>query len=284
MTVKPEFVMRPITIAIMIAAIISGLVAVLLVRNVIGSRNTETSSNKIVVASRTLMFGEAISSGDIVEAPWSGSELPEGSFSSISDIIKDGNPQRYALTNIPKSSPIVSSQITEPGQKASLASMISDGKTAVTVRVDDVRGVAGFIMPGDRVDVALTRIDTSTHEGYVDTILRGMKVLAIDQIAKERQDTAQVAKSVTLEATSIEAEKLRLASEVGTLSLNLRNTRDSASQQIERITTADLSAAESPRKKTLDKESEDTKPSIRRPSTIRIIKGSDVAEATVFHE
>lgn len=276
--------MRPITIAIMVAAILSGLVAVFLVRNVISSRPKEAAENRIVVASRTLMFGEAISSGDVLEVPWSGSELPEGSFNSISEIIKDGAPHRYALTNIPKSTPIVSSQITEPGQKASLAAMIGEGKTAVTVRVDDVRGVAGFIMPGDKVDVALTRVDATSREGYVDTILRGMKVLAIDQIAKERQDTAQVAKSVTLEATSIEAEKLRLASDVGTLSLTLRNAKDSASQQVERVTTADLSADGVRHSKSDDMDETHAKRMNSRPSNIRIIKGGNVTEATIFHE
>lgn len=276
--------MRPITIAIMVAAILSGIVAVLLVRNVISNQPREMAANKIVVASRMLMFGEAIGANDIQEVAWSGSELPEGSFNNISEIVKDGATLRYALTSIPKSSPIVSSQITEPGQKASLAAMIGEGKTAVTVRVDDVRGVAGFIMPGDRVDVALTRIDAATHEGYVDTILRNIKVLAIDQIAKERQDTAQVAKSVTLEATSIEAEKLRLASDVGTLSLTLRNTRDSTSQQVERVTTADLSANGTLSRNTDESNKFDPVPATNRPSNIRIIKGGNVVEATIFHE
>lgn len=281
--------MRMSTIIIISAAVISGLIAVFLMQSFITSAPKQDAGLKIVVAARSLSFGEIIRETDLQEVAWSASQLPEGGFQSIKQIIQQGAPERYALSNIPKSTPIVATQITKPGQKASLASMISEGKSAVTIRVDDVRGVAGFIMPGDRVDVALTRINQINHEGYVDTILRDLRVLAIDQLVKERQDTAQVAKSVTLEVTPIDAEKLRLASEVGTLSLTLRNNKDNESKTVDRITTSDLSgldtaaAAHNPNMESNTEPPTDT-PRKLRTNNIRIIRGGVINELPVAVE
>ena len=92
------------------------------------------------------------------------------------------------LAAIARKEPILRSKITAPGQRATLSTTLDPGKRAVTVRVDDVRGVAGFIQPGDRVDVVLirTEAESKSGEGYSDVILQFVKVLAIDQITGER--------------------------------------------------------------------------------------------------
>lgn len=275
--------MKTTTIIIVAMALFAGLVAALMVRSIV-TQPKEVLGSKIVVAAHALSYGSSIGIEDLQEIPWSATEFPEGAFKSISDVVKQGEAARFALTSIPKSSPVVATQITNPGQKASLAAMIAEGKTAVTIRVDDVRGVAGFVMPGDHVDVSLTRTDLATHEGYVDTILRNMKVLAIDQITKEHQDTAQVAKSVTLEATAVEAEKLRLAGEVGTISLTLRNAEDAASTDVGRITTSDLSAIDSARAKKIEPHEKAVKKTGAVQSKIRIIRAGQVQELSVVAE
>lgn len=275
--------MRTTTILIIVTAVFAGLLAAFMVKRAV-KQPDQTAGTKIVVATKNLNYGAVIADADLAELPWTSPEFPEGAFHEKSEILKEGSQSRYLLSNIPKSTPITTSHLTEPGQKPSLSAMIADGKTAVTVRVDDVRGVAGFTMPGDRVDVVMTRTDPATRDGYADTILRSIKVLAIDQLSKERQDAAQVAKSVTLEVTPVEGEKLRLASEVGTLSLTLRHSDDSNSGNVQRITTADLTSAtdSSVTKKTMEN-IENDKPKSRM-SVVRIIKSGKIEQMNVISE
>ena len=101
---------------------------------------------------------------------------------------------------------------------------------AVTIRVNDVEGVGGFVLPGDRVDVVLTRqIDKGS--ATTEVVLQNARVLAVDQIADERAAKATVAKSVTLEVSTVEAQKVWLASSVGNLSLLLRKAGETAETQ-----------------------------------------------------
>jgi pilus assembly protein CpaB len=119
--------------------------------------------------------------------------------------------------------------------------LIEEGKRAVTVSVDDVRGVAGFIFPGDFVDVVLTR--TNNAEGpqsFSEVILQHVKVLAIDQLAGTQQEKPTVAKAVTVEVTSEQSLKILLATNIGKLSLVLRQTTEGQSGPAQRITEHDL--------------------------------------------
>jgi len=279
------------TLVIIVAAVVMGLVAALMARSLL-SKPPEDGGRKIVVAARTLQFGESLDADKLQEMAWQSDQTPEGAFASIAEIIKPGQPLRFALAAIPRLTPIVAAQITAPGQKASMASMITEGKNAVTIRVDDVRGVAGFIMPGDRVDVALTRTDQDKRETSIDVILRGLKVLAIDQLTKERQESAQIAKSVTLEVDPVEAEKLILASGVGTLSLILRKAEDNSAHPVRRVTDDDLSGNGESEKQPKSVEgapkvinsSDDRIPENKKTVTIRIIKKGAVQETSVWPE
>ena len=86
--------------------------------------------------------------------------------------------------------PVLRSKVTGPGQRASLASQLEEGKRAVTVRVDDVRGVAGFVLPGDYVDIVMIADEVSSkRQSYSDILLEHVKVLAIDQIAASTSST-----------------------------------------------------------------------------------------------
>jgi len=109
-----------------------------------------------------------------------------------------------------------------------------------------VRGVAGFIQPGDRVDVVLirTQAESKTGEGYSDVILQSVKVLAIDQITSERSEQATIAKAVTLEVSGEEAQKILLATNVGRLSLILGQPGEANNaDSVRRVTERDLSTA-----------------------------------------
>jgi pilus assembly protein CpaB len=150
--------------------------------------------------------------------------------------------RRMALVAIALNEPVLRGRITAPGQRAALSSMLDPGKRAVTVRVDDVRGVAGFIQPGDRVDVVLIRTEAESKikEGYSDVILQYAKVLAIDQITGERTEQPTIAKAVTLEVSAEEAQKILLATNVGRLTLILRQPAEAKVDPVHRVTENDL--------------------------------------------
>ena len=125
--------------------------------------------------------------------------------------------------------------------------MLGDGMKAVTVRVNDVQGVAGFVLPGDHVDVLLTRTGEK-NIAITDVVLQDARVLAIDQLADERTDKPSVVKAVTLEVNVTDGEKVSLASTVGTLSLLLRKAGELIDDDARRVTSIDLGKPSAPRR------------------------------------
>jgi pilus assembly protein CpaB len=223
------------TLALVVALIIGGISAYI-VRAWL--RPAAASAETIVVAAAPLAFGTAITPDDIVEIPLKSGPLPEGAFAGKRELFKDG--RRDVIRPIARGEPIVSAKITTPGQRGSLAALIDEGKRAVTVRVDDVRGVAGFVSPGDRVDVVLIRTD-GRNESYSDIILEHTMVLAVDQLAGERADRPTIAKAVTLQASPEEAQKVLLAANIGKISLILRESNEAGTASRHRVTEQDLS-------------------------------------------
>jgi pilus assembly protein CpaB len=196
----------------------------------------------IVVASRPLRFGSELSSGNLREVAWPEEALPAGSFAKISEVTAG---RRVALTAIDPNEPVLNSKITGPGQRATLSAVIHEGMKAVTIRVNDVDGVGGFVLPGDHVDIVLTR-QGDKNNATNDVVLQSTRVLAIDQLADERTDKPTVAKSVTLEVNTAGAQKLALASSVGTLSLMLRKAGEAHAEFNRRITLNDIGVATAP--------------------------------------
>jgi pilus assembly protein CpaB len=195
------------------------------------------SAQTIVVASRQLRFGNELSASVLREMPWPADAVPQGAFRSIPEVLTAG--KRVVLTAIEANEPVLASKITGLGQRATLSATIGEGHKAVTIRVNDVDGVAGFVLPGDRVDIMLSR-QLEKNSAINDVVLKNTRVLAVDQLADERSDKPSVAKAVTLEVDLAGAQKLSLASQVGTLSLALRKAGDQDSTASRPITLADL--------------------------------------------
>ena len=118
--------------------------------------------------------------------------------------------KRVVLASIEANEPVLASKITGPGQRATLSAVIGAGMRAVTIRVNDVEGVAGFVLPGDHVDVLLTRLPDK-RSGDTDVVLQNVKVLAVDQLADDSSEKPAVVKAVTLEVDTVSAQKLSLA-------------------------------------------------------------------------
>jgi pilus assembly protein CpaB len=193
----------------------------------------------IVIAAESLAYGAAVTADNVSEIPWYTKTLPEGAFASKDDLLNGG--RRTVLYPLKQGEPVLRSKVTGPGQRASLAAVLDEGKRAVTVRVDDVRGVAGFVLPGDFVDIVMIADELSSkRQSYSDILLEHVKVLAIDQIASEGEEKPKVAQAVTLEVTKEQAQKILLATNIGKLSLLLGRPIESGRDPNRRIGERDI--------------------------------------------
>ncbi len=211
-------------------------------RNLEAQRKTAPPARTMVVASRPLRFGDELGAFALREVPWPQDALPAGAFSKITDLTAS---KRVVLLPIDINEAILASKITGPGQRATLSAMLGDGMKAVTIRVNDVEGVAGFVLPGDRVDVVLTR-QADKNSALSDVVIQDTRVLAIDQLADQRAEKPSVVKAVTLEVNATDGQKLTLASVVGTLSLLLRRAGEVAEPATRRVTLTDLGSPSAP--------------------------------------
>ena len=232
-------------------AVLFGLLAVFLaqvwlnnqaderLKSIDAQRKAAPPARSIVVAGKPLRFGDELSSAALREMPWPDNALPAGAFGKIADLTSG---KRVVLMPIDTNEAVLASKITGPGQRATLSAMLGDGMKAVTIRVNDVEGVAGFVLPGERVDVVLTRTGEKNN-AVNDVVLQNVRVLAVDQLADQRADKPAVVKAVTLEVDPTDGQKIALAATVGTLSLLLRKAGDVVSADTRRVTTRDLMTA-----------------------------------------
>jgi pilus assembly protein CpaB len=222
---------------------VMGGAAAYLTRSWLNDQMNASAANQpaghIVVAVESLAYGATVTADSITEVPWFTSALPEGAFTAKDDLLNGG--RRIVLSPLKRGEPILSSKVTGPGQRGSLATLLDEGKRAVTVRVDDVRGVAGFVLPGDFVDLVMIADEVSSkRQSYSDILLEHVKVLAIDQIASEADGKPTVARAVTVEVTKEQAQKILLATNVGKLSLLLSRPTETNSDPNRRISERDI--------------------------------------------
>lgn len=242
--------MRTSTIVMTGFAVVFGLLAVFIAQIWLSNQakmqvkrepEKQLATQTIVVAKQPLRFGTEISAAMLQEVPWPADAVPAGAFNTINSLLGGG--RRVVLAAIEQNEPVLALKVTGAGQRATLSALVKPGMKAVTIRVNDVEGVGGFVLPGDHVDVALTRtIDKG--DATTEVVLQNTRVLAIDQVADERAAKATVAKSVTLEVTTLNAQKLWLASSVGSLSLLLRKAGETTEMKTTKVTLKDLGTGE----------------------------------------
>ena len=190
----------------------------------------ETQTVPVLVANLDLSFGDELTP-DAVRLV----DLPEDSvpFEAMNDLTEifpiDFDPLQAGsliiLDDIRMNEVILPHRISGLNGRGSLSARIRPGYRAVSIRVDDVTGVAGFIVPGDLVDIQYVsepnpKLDKPVYRS--DIILQSVRVLGIDQSQNRNQDTPEVARTVTLEVSHMDAQALAVAQEGGTISLVLR--------------------------------------------------------------
>lgn len=175
----------------------------------------------LVVAAEPLRYGQKIGEAQLKSIEWRSDALPAGSFETIQDMgINDDGP--FALAGVAQGAPILRSQITAPGQKPSLSARLGLGEVAVTIPVNTITGVAGFVLPEERVDVLLTR--SLQNRRFADVILQNIRVLAVNSMPDAGKGEPVIAKSVTFAAAREDAQKLVVAAGIGEVSLVLRSS------------------------------------------------------------
>ncbi len=240
--------MRANTLIMIVLAGVFGILAVVLANIWLANqrsamaRTEDSQHDTVVVAAVPLKFGDTLSADKLREIPWPAGAVPAGAFKTAKDLLA-GDGTKQALQAIGANEPVLATKITGPGQRATLSAVLTEGMKAVSIRVNDVLGVAGFVFPGDRVDILLTR-NTRDSEGadrsFVDVLLQSVKVLAVDQVADESKDNPQVVKAVTVEVSTKDAQKLTLAAGASQLSLALRQAAANKGETTERVTLSDL--------------------------------------------
>ena len=226
----------------LVAAAVMGLTAMFFARAWLeGQAANGVPQDTLVVAAKALRYGMELNEVNLREIPWPSDAVPKRGFRKKSDLLQDE--KRVVLVAIEVNEPILRQKITGPGQRATLSALINPRMTAVTVRVDDVGGVGGFVLPGDYVDLFLTRIARGGRDenNYTDVLLQNVRVLGVDQIADDRADKPVVVKAVTLEVTTEAAQKVVLAASIGRISLTLRSAGSLMDFDSRRVTTSDLS-------------------------------------------
>jgi pilus assembly protein CpaB len=238
----------------LVVAVFFGLIAAYGIYNFLSHKQKEAdslraSNQDIVIAAQDIPPGttlneEAIKKGMIKTTPWPKSSIPAGAYSSPQQIIGKVN-----RVKILANEPIIESRLA--GEGAGLTVRLESGKRALAVRVDEIIGVSGFIVPDDRVDVILTTTPAGGNQDakIAKIVLQNKRVLSVAQSTEQKEGKPQLARSITLEVTPEEAEKLSLASQEGQIGLALRGLGDDAEAKTIGSNKRDLLAlAAAPRK------------------------------------
>lgn len=207
-------------IMMLVLSLVAGVAAVMLAARWMGEQALG-SQTRVLVANRDLELSQAITPIMLQEIAWPAATLPAGSFNDPKKL--EG---RVVRSSIFKGEAILIPKLAPEGTKAGLDSVIKDGRRAITVKVNEVVGVAGFLAPGSYVDLVVN-IKDDRENTLSKIVLERIMVLAVAQESNRGDESrAKVVNAVTLEVTPQDAEKIDLARNIGTLSLMLRNQVD----------------------------------------------------------
>ncbi len=229
-------------------AVVIGLFAVYIANSWFSGREQQQVQREeaqevvqVVVASQDLAFGTPLDDDTIRLVDWPADSMPSGAVTAIERI---NNGSNVAIRPIAAGEPVLISRISD---RAILSANIPDDMRAMTVPIDAVSGVAGFIFPGDVVDVFLTRQipgdGAESHDQMVTVVQENVQVLAVEQRASENDTQPAVGSNATLLVDQFQAQKLTLATQIGRLTMTLRNVEDQEVGATRIATTRDLAGS-----------------------------------------
>ena len=238
--------MRRQTLIALGVAVILGLIAVFLANSYLSGRERQLANSpegmvRVAVAALPLGYGTDITPDKVRFVNYPEASLPPGTYKTLDELLPQGQ-RRVVLRPIQVNQPLLAADLSGSGQNASIAALLPDGMRAATVRINDVSGVAGFVKPNDTVDVLITRQPiggdgAAQGQQVTDVLLQNIRVIAMDQAAASDGQPA-VSRTATLELTPVDAQKVALGQQLGSLSLVLRKPGEE--QNIPNVETVSL--------------------------------------------
>ena len=234
--------MRSVFVLVLLAGVALAGGAVYMAKNYIQAYQTALALERqaaaniiptvdVLVADRTLKYGEVLDKEAVRVVKWPENAIPEGTFSAMDALFPKGDDvPRIVIRAMEKDEAVMAVKVTEPGEDAGLTSRLERGMRAYAIRVDVTSGVSGFLRPGDRVDVYWTgRVDGNldSERGDITKLIETrVQLIAVDQTANSGLDEATIARTVTVAVTPVQVAALAQAQTTGILSLSLVGTND----------------------------------------------------------
>lgn len=263
---------------ILVVALVAGLAAVFLAKTMVaqqasGERDIEAVKTvPVVIAKVDLKMGTRLDKLMLDTIEWPEKSLPENYFSSVDAVI--GKEAPIVLKQMRKGEAILHYKLSPHGAKGGLPAKIPEDMRAITIAVTEVRGVAGFVLPGNFVDVLhTTEIGRKDNKPVTRVLMQNVEVLGVDQISSEDETDPKVVNAVTLLVSTSEGQKLTLAGSVGVLNLLLRNEYDASILEVKTVELSDLVPTDKPTKVKVYKR-------VRRP-TVEVIRGLEIKKQSV---
>jgi pilus assembly protein CpaB len=261
----------------LVAAVLVGLLGVFAMQRFVSMKTKVAAEpcSKVVVAQADIASGTALRPGLLRLATWPTRVCPPGVANSINQVN-----QRVVAIPVSKGEPIILKKLAPVGTAAGLGGLLKPNMRAFTVKVNDVSGVAGFIHPGDRVDVLVAL--RASGEQFSKIILQNIKVLTAGQVMDQSHASKPVlVNTVTLEVTPEQSEVLNLASTQGRIHLALRNRTNKQIERTQGVLTSYLLNGT----KTVAKA--ETPPKVKLPASVRgrkveLIKGMELSSVTMM--
>lgn len=193
----------------------------------------------VVVAGQDIPFGTTIDAHKLTTIQWPTDAVPPGTFSDFSNLTPEsGAEPRRARRAMAQGELVLANKVSDFGEKVTIVQTLGKNSRAMAIKVNAQTSVGGFVTPGDTVDVLLTQGRNASLR--VVTILQNIRIVGVDQRADEQNDQASVAKTVTVEVTPKQGQKLALAQKAGTLSLTLRTLDAVEDEPLEAIRLSDI--------------------------------------------
>mgnify|MGYP000146641755 CR=1 FL=1 len=224
---------NPRALMMIAVSLIAGILAIVFAARWL-NQQSHLATSKVAVAATDLAIGQQLQPEHIKMIDWPSGSVPAGAFADPA-LLKE----RVSRISVQRDEPILENKLAPKGTKGGLSAVIAEGKRAITVRVNDVVGVAGFALPGNYVDVIVSTKDESKgkdEQNISKIVLEKILVLAVGEEASRDETKPKVVKAVTLEVTPQQAEAIDLARSVGQLSLVLRSQVDTESVKTAGIT------------------------------------------------
>ena len=199
----------------------------------------------VVVAGQDIPFGTTIEGHKLTTIMWPAEAVPPGTFADYAMLLPEaGQDPRRAKRAMAQGELVLANKVSDFGEKVTIVQTLGANTRAMAIKVDAQTAVGGFVTPGDTVDIVLTQGRGDTLRAI--TILQNIRVIGVDQQADELNEQTNIAKTVTVEVTPEQGQKLALAQQAGMLSLSLRTLDAVVDEPLDSIRLSDIIRDKSP--------------------------------------